>query len=84
MLSPCCQAVIHVAFGEPLCSVCYNVIQPPTIRITAKPRDIMAWVFPPEPGQPPKGEYVFVRTGKRIRRVDKIRGKPDGWCWVDA
>lgn len=94
MLSPCCQSPIYEAFGEQLCSVCYSVIQPVTIRITAKPRDIMAWVFtardrtgkpmPPEPAQPPKGEHVFVRTGKHIRKVDKIRGKPDGWVWVDA
>jgi hypothetical protein len=78
MLSPCCQAPIHEAFGEQLCSACYAVIAPQTIRIGAKRRDIMTWLFPAETGSPPKGEAVFVRVGKRIRRVDKIRGRRMG------
>lgn len=84
MLSPCCGATCYEAFGEMLCSACYVVVEPVTIRITAQRRDILSWLFPAEQGQPPKGEHIFVRNGKRVRRVDKIRGKPDGWSWIDA
>jgi hypothetical protein len=85
MLSKCCQAAIFQAYDEAICSACGElVLAPPVVRISAKPRDIMVWLFPAEPGSPPKGEPVFVRVGKRIRRVDKIRGKPDGWCWIDG
>lgn len=85
MLSPCCQAAVFDAYGEAICSVCGElVLAPPVIRISAQPRDLMTWLFPAEAGSPPKGQQVFVRNGKRVRRVDKIRGKPDGWCWIDG
>lgn len=93
MLSPCCGAQCYEASGELLCSACYSVIAPVAIRISAQPRDIMAWVFTPrdrtgkplptEP-KPPKGADVLVRNGKRIRKVDRIRGEPDAWFWIDA
>jgi hypothetical protein len=83
MHSLCCSAPIHVSLtGEWICMGCGAVIY--TRQSRPATRDLMAWLFPPEPGAPPRGEPVFVRVGKRIRKVDRIRGKPDGWCWIDA
>jgi hypothetical protein len=93
VLSPCCGAAVHIVYGEPICSVCHTLVAPVAIRITAQPRDIMAWALTPRdrtgkplevPPQPPRGEHVLVRNGKRVRKVDRIRGKPDAWYWIDA
>lgn len=82
MLSPCCGATCYEAHGDTVCGACLSVVTLPA-RIAAK-RDLMAWLFPVEPGEPPKRAEVFVRSGKRIRKVDRIRGRPDGWFWIDA
>jgi hypothetical protein len=44
----------------------------------------MAWLFPAEKGPPPVGEPVFVRQGRRVRMVERVRGKPQAWAWIDA
>lgn len=94
MSSPCCSAPLYLTWGLGsatwLCSSCWKEIP---FETTKPKRDLIAWVMQPRDrlgkpikseAQPPYGERVFYRHGKRLTFADRKRGKPDAWFWIDA
>lgn len=87
--SPCCGAPTHVDWvwaAVRVCSACGKPVEAAQLPAARPPLDLIAWLFPPEPGPRPAGEAVFVRYGRRIELLNStaIRGRPDSWSWTGA
>jgi len=82
MISPCCEVrTERDGWGHTICTRCWGIV-----RMRPRAKDIIDWLFPPESGERPQGEPVFVRYGNRIELLNPgaIRGKPDSWSWTGA